>query len=159
MHLKRSAGEPVIADPVVRVWHGMLRVHADLIAALEHALRSGHGLSASEFDVLINIGPREQVRHGQLADRVVLTRTALTRLVDRLVERGWLTRSRPEADQRGVVVTLTEAGRRVRAASARTNAETVRRYFACLTPAELTALGELTGDLRRRNHPPRGESE
>lgn len=134
------------ASPV-RVWRTMLEIHADLVGELECRFREAHRLSVSEFDVLANIGPREAVRHGELAGRVILTRTALTRLLDRLAARGWLTRASAPDDQRVVLVQLTDEGRRLRREAARTNAAVVRAYFGHLTEHQVAALGDLTTAL------------
>lgn len=139
-------------DESVRTWRTMLQIHAELIGELETRFRREHGLSVSEFDVLVNLDPRKPLRHMELADRVILSRTALTRLLDRLQARGWVQRGTASQDQRGVVVTLTERGRRVRSAAARTNNATIRRYFAGLSSAELDTLHGLVTTLRR-HHP------
>lgn len=142
------ASVTVTTGPTVQVWRTMLELHADVIGALDEQFRARHGLTVAEFDVLINLGNREQVRHGELASRVILTRTALTRMIDRLARRGWVRRLPVVGDQRGVLVELTAEGRRVRASSARTNRRIVDTVFAALTPTELTELGELTARLR-----------
>lgn len=145
----RRGGRPLApSDPSVRTWRAMLEVHAALIDELDAQFRDRHALSVSEFDVLINIGSRELVRHGELASRVILTRTALTRLVDRLVRRGWLTRQPDPQDHRATLIGLTDDGRRLRAASARTNRDVVRRTFAALDPDQTAALYDLVACLR-----------
>ncbi|WP_370891683.1 MarR family winged helix-turn-helix transcriptional regulator [Janibacter sp. GXQ6167] len=132
----------------VEIWRAMLEFHAEVIGRLETAFRSRHDLSVSEFDVLINLGPHEHLRHGELAERVILTRTALTRLIDRLVARGLLTRTTSARDQRAVLISLTDDGRTLRRAAARTNAAVARAPFAALNPQQLQALGETIQTLR-----------
>ena len=136
-----------IDDPSVRTWRAMLELHADLIAELEREFIARHGLTVSEFDVLANLSPRAGMRHGELASRVILTRTALTRLIDRLVTRGLVERSAVSGDQRGVLVSLSDEGRRVRRAAMRTNTQVVRRAFAGLDPDQTRHLGELVAAL------------
>lgn len=148
---------PPSSDLSVRTWRAMLEVHAALIGELDEQFRARHGLSVSEFDVLINIGARERVRHGELSSRVVLTRTALTRLVDRLVRRGWLVRLPDPLDQRATLIALTDEGRRVRAASGRTNRDIVRRTFAVLDPGQTAILNHLVTCLRDESSHPSDE--
>lgn len=129
----------------VSAWRGVLEVYGDLIAELGRLLQARHGLSVTEFDVLINLGPTEPCRHRELAGRVVLSGSALTRLVDRLIGRGYLTRSPAHGDDRGVLIALTDAGRAVRREAARTNSAAVRRAFAGLDRDELATLTALLG--------------
>lgn len=141
----RDSGGPV------QVWRSMLEVHAALIAELAEALRVEHHLSVSEFDVLINLDGRQPIRHGELSERVILSRTALTRLVDRLLARDLVCRVADPADQRAVRIGLTPTGRRLRADSARTNRSVVEAFFAPLDADSLAALEAAADILRQRN--------
>lgn len=138
-------------DGRVQVWRSMLEVHAALIGDLAQAFQLRHDLSVWEFDVLVNLDVRQPIRHGELSHRVILSRTALTRLVDRLVARGLVCRVPDPADQRAVRVGLTPAGRRLRADSARTNRRIVEDFFAPLDADSLAALGAATTTLLERN--------
>ena len=82
----------------VRVWRDLLVLHARVIEELASALEAAHGLSVSEFDVLINLDPTTAIRHGDLADRVILSRTALQ-----------VRRAPPTTDSPPAAI-LTEAG-------------------------------------------------
>ncbi len=145
----RSARGPQERDSSgrVRVWRSMLEVHAALIAELAEAFRDQHDLSVSEFDVLINLDARQPIRHGELSERVILSRTALTRLVDRLVARDLVCREADPADHRAVRIGLTPTGRRLRTASARTNRAVVEDFFAPLDADSLAALDTATSTL------------
>ncbi|NED96406.1 MarR family transcriptional regulator [Phytoactinopolyspora alkaliphila] len=117
-----------------------MEVYTAVLAETEQALAAQHGLALSEFDVLVNI-PREGVRQGELTHRVVLSQSAVSRLVVRLERRGLVTRENDARDSRGVVVHLTAQGRAVLHPAIRTNAEIVERSFAdWFTPEELAAL-------------------
>ncbi|OYO08277.1 MarR family winged helix-turn-helix transcriptional regulator [Enemella evansiae] len=136
---RRSAAVPV--------WRALLEVYADLLGELGRRLQARHGLSVTEFDVLINLGPTETCRHRELAGRVLLSGSALTRLVDRLSARGYLTRTRAHDDDRGVLIALTDTGRVLRREAARTNNATIRRAFAGLTDDDLVTLTALLGRI------------
>lgn len=144
-----SAARPGVRVDAVPIWRHLLQVHADLIEELEQALRCRHGLSLSEFDVLVNLSPGERLRHKDLVGRVVLTRSALSRLLDRMCARGLLRRSPVVHDLRGVRVELTGAGCELRRRAARTNGAIVRARFADLDPTDLQALDRLMGLLHR----------
>ena len=94
-------------------WRAFLRAGAASAQAFETALAPS-GISHSEYDVLVHVaaGPREGIRPTDLADRVLLTKSGLTRLLDRLVDRGYIERCALATDRRGQLVVLTPEGRR-----------------------------------------------
>lgn len=143
----------------VRVWRDLMVVHAGILAELADALERDHQLSVSEFDVLVTLDPTEPMRHGDLADRVILSRTALTRLVDRLVGCGLVERLPDPRDQRAVRIGLTDAGRATRRAAARTNARVVRARFGVLDPTDLATLDALLRRLRGIPNEPHNEGD
>lgn len=135
----------------VQVWRTLMEVHAVVLADIADRLAGGHQLSVSEFDTLVNIPPGG-VRHQELAERVILSGSALSRLVDRLHARGLVTKDPIPGDQRGVEIRLTETGANVRRAAARTNARAVIASFGChLTQEQLAALGDILSLVRERH--------
>jgi DNA-binding MarR family transcriptional regulator len=124
----------------VNVWRSLMDVHAAVLGEIERELTDRHGLSLSEFDALVNI-PRDGVRLGELTQRVVLSQSATSRLIDRLERRGFVVREEVVGDSRGVIVRLTPEGRKVLYPAARTNADVIERAFAdWLRPEELETL-------------------
>jgi DNA-binding MarR family transcriptional regulator len=113
----------------VAMWRSLMEVHAAVLRTLEAELEAKHQLSVNEFDALVNI-PSEGLRHRELTARVILSQSALSRLLDRLEERGLIERSGAASDGRGTQVRLTTAGRRLKAHAVRTNAEVVDREFS-----------------------------
>jgi DNA-binding MarR family transcriptional regulator len=97
----------------VGAWRAFLRAGTASALALEAAL-ADTGVSHSEYDVLVNVasGPKEGLRPTDLADRVLITKSGLTRLLDRLVERGYIERKACASDRRGQLIVLTGDGRR-----------------------------------------------
>lgn len=144
---ERPASDLAAPADMLRAWRTMLEAHSERIDDLGRALRAEHKLTVSEFDVLINIGSHEACRHGELAGRVVLSRSALTRLIDRLIDRGYLVRDRATGDSRGVLISLTDAGRAARRAASRTNSAVVTRALAGLTLGETRELERLMQKL------------
>lgn len=132
----------------VDVWRSVMEVHAVVFGRLERELGERHRLTVSEFDAMINI-PRDGVRMRELNGRVVLSQSATSRLVDRLVHRGLVVRENAVGDSRGVTIRLTESGRRLTREAARTNAEVVEREFLDhLGDADLRSLADMFGRLR-----------
>ncbi|MEV6232742.1 MarR family transcriptional regulator [Saccharopolyspora shandongensis] len=131
----------------VAVWRSMMEVHAAVLHEIEVDLANKHGLSLNEFDALINI-PAAGVRFRELTDRVILSQSALSRLVDRLEARGFVVRLGAEGDSRAVELELTDEGKKLVRSSARTNAAAVERAFADrLSGAELEYLYEVFSRL------------
>src|SRR3954467_3272048 len=107
------------ADPRLDTWRAFLHAHARVTRRLDDELQAAHGLSLAEYDALLQIAhaPGRRVRMNVLADRVILSRSAVTRLVDRLETAGSVERSACVSDARGQEAVLPAAGvRRVRLA-------------------------------------------
>ena len=124
-------------------WRGMLRVHGEIVAKLDAELEREHGLPLSSYEVLIYLAgaPGGRLRMGELAASMLVSRSGLTRLVDRLERDGLVTRERCEDDARGFFAVITDAGRRLLAAARPTHLDGVRRHFLNrLTKADLRAL-------------------
>ena len=128
----------------LRAWRGFLRVHATLVKALDGELERAHGLSLTSYEVLMFLGdaPEGQLRMHDLASSVLLSRSGLTRLADRLERDGLIERHPCVDDARGSFAVITDEGRtRLRAARA-THLDGVRRHFlAHLSPEEQDRLG------------------
>src|SRR5688500_20210971 len=93
-------------------WRGFLRAHATVVRALEADLQAEHDLPLASYDVLVQLSeaPERRLRMTELADRVLLSRSGLTRLADRLERDGLLVRQACPSDARGTLAVLTEAG-------------------------------------------------
>lgn len=118
-------------DPRLDAWRSFLHAHARLTRRLDEELQSAHQLSLAEYDALIQLArvPGRRLRMSVLADRVLLSRSGITRLVDRLEASGMVKRSACATDARGAEAILTPAGvQRLRVAS-ETHLAGVRRYF------------------------------
>ncbi|MGY1831157.1 MarR family winged helix-turn-helix transcriptional regulator [Geodermatophilus sp. SYSU D01180] len=124
-------------------WTGFLRVHATVMAALDQELRDRHRLSLSEYDVLmqLSLAPEGALRMSDLADAVMLSRSGLTRLVERLERTGLLTRRPAAHDARATLASITDAGLARLAEATPTHLDGVRRLF--LDPVGTTGARHL----------------
>ena len=125
-------------------WRGMLKVHSALVKALDSELEAQHGLPLSSYEVLIylRVAPDKRLRMAELADRTLLSRSGMTRLVDRLERDGLLRRDTCSSDARGCFAVLTERGEEVLAGARATHLSGVRRRFlAHLDAEDVAALG------------------
>jgi DNA-binding MarR family transcriptional regulator len=124
-------------------WRGLLRVHSALVKALDAELLAEHRLPLTSYEVLINLqaAPGRRRRMSELADGVLLSRSGMTRLVDRLEREGLLERDTCTSDGRGCFAVLTEAGEALLAQARPTHLAGVReKFLSCFSPAELRAL-------------------
>jgi len=93
-------------------WRTFLRAHSHVVRRLEHDLLVAHDLPLASYDVLVQLSeaPGRQLRMTELADRVLLSRSGLTRLVDRLERAGLVVRRACPRDARGTHAVLTDVG-------------------------------------------------
>lgn len=118
-------------DPRLAPWRAFLLAHARVVRRLDEELRQEHDLSIAEYDALLTIAraPDRRVRMRQLADEVILSKSGVTRLIDRLVEDGLVERCACANDARGAEAVLTDRGLdRLRAAS-RTHLRGINQHF------------------------------
>ena len=89
-----------------------LRAHAQVTRSLEAELVAEHDLPLPSYDVLVQLSeaPDRRLRMTELADRVLLSRSGLTRLVDRLAREGLVERQSCPSDARGTLAVLTGTG-------------------------------------------------
>src|SRR3954464_11485779 len=141
-----STTSELLDERELRAWRGMLKVHARLVKALDAELVSGHGLGITSYEVLLYLAdsPEGKMRMHDLASSVLLSRSGLTRLVDRLERENLIRRETCEDDARGSFACLTPAGREKLTAARRTHLDGVRRHFVeHLSADELEGLGEV----------------
>jgi DNA-binding MarR family transcriptional regulator len=127
-------------------WRGLLQVHARVTRALDAQMRAEHGISLSAYEVLMFLAaaPKHRLRMAEIADRVLLSRSGGTRLIDRLAMLGYVERCAAETDGRGAFAALTDAGLDTFRAAQRTHREGVRQYFLeHLTATDTIALGDI----------------
>ncbi len=126
-------------------WRGMLRTHRELVGRLDSELEREHGLPLSSYEVLIYLAdaPEGRLRMGDLADELLLSRSGLTRLVDRLSKQGLVARERCQDDARGFFAAITPGGRAKLRAARPSHLDGVRRHFlARLDAGDLAALAK-----------------
>jgi DNA-binding MarR family transcriptional regulator len=107
-------------DPRLATWAAVLRAHARVVRELERELQAEQRMALTDYDVLVQLAAADdrRLRMSELADRLLLSRSGVTRLVDRLVAQGLVTREICDTDRRGQWAALTDAGLdRLRAAS------------------------------------------
>jgi DNA-binding MarR family transcriptional regulator len=127
-------------------WRAFLRTHARVARRLEADLVAAQDLPLAEFDVLFQLAlaQNHRLRMNELADRVLLSRAGITRLVDRLVADGLVARIKCVSDARGAFAVLTEKGKQRLDEARPGHMAGVRRYFLdSFSRPELAAIAEL----------------
>ena len=130
-------------DASLAAWSTFLRAHARVRRELEHELEAEQDLSLADYDLLheLAVADGRRLRMSELADRLALSRSGATRLVDRLEAAGLVDRHACATDRRGYWAIVTDAGiGRLRAATP-THVRGVCAYFINrIPPAELEQL-------------------
>ena len=133
-------------DPRLAAWSAFLRAHARIVRRLEAELQADQDLALTDYDVLVQLAraDEQRLRMSELADRLMLSRSGATRLVDRLVAAGLVERVTCDDDRRGQWASLTDAGHeRLRRASP-THLRGVGDHFLDrLSADELQGLGRI----------------
>ena len=112
-----NVGAPIdqaeLGEAELWAWRGLVRVHAALARELDAELDACHGLPLSSYEVLRALSkmPGGRMRMAELAEHVLLSRSGMTRLIDRLEREGLVARTTCDKDGRGCYAVLTDHGR------------------------------------------------
>jgi DNA-binding MarR family transcriptional regulator len=130
-------------------WVSLLQAHASLMRRLESDLERETGLALADFDVLAQLARAGgELRMTELAARALISRSGMTRRVTRLIEEGLVRRADADADGRGVVVALTDAGVARLTETAPAHARGISKLFvAQLDDQELAILERALGKV------------
>ena len=114
----------------MQAWEAFLRASIRLMERLDAELE-GHGISLADYEILVHLSaePSGELRMTELAARTLVSRSGLTRRLDRLVVSGLVERRSCPTDRRGVFAVLSDAGRRRLEESAPTHVDGVRRHL------------------------------
>ncbi len=137
------------SDPRLDAWRAFLRAHARLTRELERELQAEQSMALADYDVLVQlaVADEDRLRMSELADRILLSRSGITRLVDRLEAAGLVERVTCESDRRGQWAQLTDAGRRRLRSASPIHLRGVAEHFFDRIPAD--ELEQLRATLER----------
>jgi DNA-binding MarR family transcriptional regulator len=149
-------------DARLAPWRAFLVAHARISRRMDEELRAEHDLSFAEYEALLHIAqaPERRIRMGLLAEQVLLSKSGVTRLIDRLVGDGLVERSACMSDARGAEAVLTMPGLdRLRAAS-KTHLRGIDEHFiGILDATELDVVERAMTTVARLAGPGSGEPE
>ncbi len=135
---------------VTRTWESLFRTQVTVMRRLV-ADDIWDEVSVREYDVLFSLtkGDPEGMRLRDLNEWILLTQSSLSRLVERLEQRGLVERSTPADDARGTLVRLTQTGLATQRRVGRLHAQSIERYFGgILSEEELASLGRVLERVR-----------
>ena len=132
--------------PAVTAWVGLVRAHATTVRRFNAQLVADHGLTINDFEVLLHLSQAEgrQLRRVDLAERVVLTPSGITRLLEGLERCGYVERASCASDARVTYAQLTDEGHAKLREASRSHVAEIREYMGGrFSDEELEALGRL----------------
>jgi len=146
-----------IETPAVAAWVRLLRSHAALVRLFNAQLVSEHGLTINDYEVLLLLSHAgdARMRRTDLAERVQLTPSGVTRLLDGLERAGLVEKADCASDRRVSYAVLTDAGRERLADASPSHLAAIDALFEeSFTSGELESLAELLGRLPGSGGPP-----
>ena len=138
---ERANARPRTTDPL-RVWFRFVRLHRRVSTAVGGELKTV-GLSIPQFDLLSTLTEREALTQQDLAERLYVTKSNVSGLVDRLVEAGLVERRAVPDDRRSHALHLTERGRGLAERGLAAQRAYVTRTLGRLPPGDLAALDRI----------------
>lgn len=126
-------------------WEALLRIHAALVPAIAAEVEAATGLPLSWYDVLLELSgaPDRRLRMQELGERVVLSRSRVSRIVDEMMAAGLVTKRPDPDDGRATLAVLTAAGRRAQRRAAPVYLAAIERRFGAHLPDAATVAGAL----------------
>ena len=139
----------------LEAWRSYLQSHASILRELDASLVAEHGITTRDYEALLYLAqaPERSLAMSALAERTMLTRSGITRLIDGLVEAGWIERVPCEKDARVSYARLTDAGYEKLRQAGYAHVASIRRLFLeHFTAAEIDQLADLLGRLPGAGH-------
>ena len=120
-----------LTEPEMRAWRALIQVTTGVLGALDNELQSEHGMSLGEYEVLVHLSeePDNSLRMTDLAIRLHLSPSGITRRIDGMQRAGLVERKQCPSDRRGSNAVLTEEGLRRLREAAPTHVRGVRAHF------------------------------
>jgi DNA-binding MarR family transcriptional regulator len=134
----------------LEVWRSYLRSHASILRVLDAELAAEHGMTTRDYEVLLHLAqaPDRRLPMSAVAERTMLTRSGITRLVDGLVSAGLIERASCPSDARVSYAQLTDEGYEKLRQAGCTHVASIRRLFLeHFAPEEIDQLASLLSRL------------
>ena len=142
------SGQVFQERPAISAWVGLLRAHAAVTRELNAELVSTHALTINDYEVLLHLARADdrRLRRVDLAERLVLTASGITRLLDGLERAGYVRKDQCASDARVTYAVLTDAGLAKLKEASKTHVAGIRQLFESrYDEDELETLAALLG--------------
>jgi DNA-binding MarR family transcriptional regulator len=142
-----------LSDAEQCTWRAFLEASQRLFEQLDREMQRDAGIPLTYYTILamLSEAPERTLRMSQLACATWSSRSRLSHAVDRLEEKGWVTRLSCPSDKRGAFAVLTDEGFAAVQAAAPSHVESVRQHlFDQLTPEQVSQLGALSRTIAER---------
>src|SRR6185369_9586568 len=138
-----------LTEAEMRAWQGLVRSTTGVLAVLDNELQAECGLSLGDYEVLVHLSgePEHAIRMSELAGRLHLSPSGITRRIDGLVKAGFVERRPCPSDRRGSNAVLTPLGLKALGTAAPTHVRGVREYF--IDRLDERQLADLAATLSR----------
>jgi DNA-binding MarR family transcriptional regulator len=136
-----------------RSWRALVLGNTLLMDRLDSELRTAHGLSLTEYEILVRLSeaPQRQLRMAQLADAMAHSRSRVTHTIARMEKAGLVCRCESPDDGRGVFASLTDQGFALLESAAGTHVAGVRRHLVdVVSPGDFATLGAVMDTVADR---------
>ena len=138
--------EQPLPDLELHLGYWLRRVSNHVSGAFARALQTRH-TSVAEWVVMRHLQEQPGITSGELAEALALTRGAVSKVIDKLEAKNWITRSANPQDNRVQLLSLTRQGRRILPQLAEIADQNDQQFFDCLNADEWSALRRLLGKL------------
>ena len=142
-----------LSEGELAAWKSLLNAHAAAVGAIEGRLNAAHEIPLTWYDVLWAVrkqGDAHRLRFRELQEEIVLSRSALSRLIDTLAKAGLVKKKPCAEDARGIDVELTEKGHRALASAWPVYSEGIAAHFAQhLSSEECAQLAQILGKVEK----------
>jgi len=147
----------VLSEQALVPWIRLLRAHSALTSDLNAQLVNEHGLTINDYEVMLHLSQAEgrRMRRVDLAEKILLTASGITRLLDGLERFGYVERAECASDRRVTYAVLTDTGRAKLDEAAESHLGRLRELFVeRYSDEELATLAELLARLPGAGGPP-----
>jgi DNA-binding MarR family transcriptional regulator len=158
LHSGLSQEEPSLSSPSperLRTWRLYFESALALVDVLDAELERDAGITLRWYDALVHLEDLpEGLRMNELAERILYSKSGLTRVVDRLEETGLVRRVRPDNDRRSILVALTDKGRKTMEQARRHHRQAIEEHFsAYLSDTDIKTLTRVLEKLSAHARP------
>ena len=148
--METNSTKPALSGLEAHLGYWLRRVSNSVSSGFAQSLQSKH-TSVAEWVLLRHLWDRTQATPGEMAEALTMTRGAISKIIDKLESKGWIRSKTNPQDNRGQLLSLSGAGRRIVPELAEIADRNDRKFFSCLNSEERTTFRHLLGKLAKHH--------